>query len=45
MTTEERLALLEKRLDDYDRMITRLIAYASLTRAGRMILKTAGISA
>lgn len=43
MDTEERVALLEKRLAEHDRLIQKLVAIAKLTPAGRMLLKAVGL--
>jgi len=44
MDTEAKLAELERRLAEHDRLIARLTAYARLFPAGRMILKALGAS-
>lgn len=43
MDTEERLSRIESRLAEHDRLIERLISYAKLTPAGRVVLKVLGL--
>lgn len=43
MDTEERLSRIESRLAEHDRLIERLINYAKLTPAGRVVLKVLGL--
>ena len=43
MDTDERIAALERRLAEYDTLIGRLIAYARLTKGGRLLLKAVGL--
>jgi uncharacterized coiled-coil protein SlyX len=43
--TDERLSRLESRLAEHDDLIAKLIVYAQLTPAGRMILKILGVKA
>jgi hypothetical protein len=43
MDTDERLSKLEQRLDEYERLIERLKAYARLTPTGRVLLKVLGV--
>lgn len=44
METDERVAALEAKIAEHDRLIARLIAVAKLTPAGRVVLKAAGLS-
>lgn len=43
MDTDERISALEARLAEYDRLISRLIAYARLHPSGRLMLKMLGV--
>lgn len=43
METDERIASLENRLEAYDALVCRLIAYARLTRGGRVALAAVGL--
>lgn len=43
MDTDERITALEARLDHYERIIGRLVQWASLTPKGRLILKALGL--
>ncbi len=42
MTTEERLAAIEARLETYDAMIRRLVEFAAQHPIGRQVLKRMG---
>jgi hypothetical protein len=44
MQTDERITALEKRLEEYDRLVARLKVYARITPTGRLLLKALGIS-
>jgi hypothetical protein len=39
METDERIRTLEKRIRQYDELIRRLVEFAQLSRAGRMIVR------
>jgi hypothetical protein len=41
--TEERLTALERKLAEHEALITKLIAYARLYPAGRLLLKGLGL--
>jgi hypothetical protein len=41
---EERIALLEQRIEQYDSLVIRLVAYARTTAKGRMMLKLLGLA-
>lgn len=43
LTLEERVRFLEERLANYDTLIGKLIAYARLTKAGRVMLRGLGL--
>ena len=43
MDTEERIALLEKKLEAYDALVAKLLLFAKTTKSGRMMLKVLGI--
>jgi hypothetical protein len=43
--TDERLALLEKKIADHETLVQKLIMLAAMTPKGRLILKTLGIDA
>lgn len=44
MDTDERIALLEKKVAQHESLITLLAAYARTTAKGRMVLKLLGLS-
>ncbi len=44
MDSDERLALLEKKVAQHESLIVLLVAYARTTPKGRMMLKLLGIS-
>lgn len=43
MDTDERLSSLEERLEKYDRLVQKLVAFARLSPAGRLVLKGLGL--
>ena len=43
MDTDERITQLEKRLEKYDRLVEKLVAFARLSPAGRLVLKGLGL--
>lgn len=43
METEERLRLLEAKLEAYDTLIARLVKFAQSTPKGRIMLKVLGL--
>lgn len=43
METDERLSALEKRLEAYDTLVGRLIAFARTSAKGRLLLKALGL--
>jgi hypothetical protein len=43
MDSDERIALLEKKVSEHDKLIAKLVAYARLTPTGRMLLKALGV--
>lgn len=44
METEERLAFLERKVAEYDRLIAVLTVYAKTTKTGRIVLKMLGVT-
>lgn len=42
MDTDERIALLEKRLEAYDKLVAKLLVFAKTTKSGRMLLRVIG---
>lgn len=44
METEDRIALLEQRLEAYDSLVLKLVAYAQTTSKGRLMLRLLGLS-
>ena len=44
MDTEERISLIEKKIETYDNLVARLVAYAGTTKKGRLLLAVLGVS-
>ena len=44
MDTDERIALLEKKVAEHESLVVLLVAYARATAKGRLMLKLLGLS-
>lgn len=44
MDTDERIALLEKKVAEHESLVVLLVAYARTTAKGRLMLKLLGLS-